>query len=213
MASSSDWIAAVCGDVEVATAPGWMANLREPEGFREGLPRICGVEMLVGSEKVPVDAPEPDPVHDPIAEAFARGEEAGRTAAADEFVARDQRQRALRLSFRAFDQAAMDTLANELAETVLALCSQALEDFATAPEVLLARCGAAAQRLGAGPLDTALHLHPEDIALLDPVMLEDWRVLPDDTVERGGLRLEGPDGSVSDGPADWRRAIAAAIWG
>lgn len=226
MASSSDWLAAITRDAAamdtaaMGAAPhGWMAQLGESGGFVEGLPYGGAVTTLDRRDRRdPLDdgaaAPEQAvPEHDPVAEAFARGEAAGRAAAAEEHDHQAQRQRALRLSFRAFDQAAMDCLASELAETVVALCSQALADFATDPEALLERCSQAARRLGMGPGECSLHLHPDDIALIDPAMLEAWQVVPDAGVEHGGLRLEGADGSVSDGPPDWRRAIAAAIRG
>ena len=122
-------------------------------------------------------------------------------------------QRAVRLNFRALDQSAMDTLAHELAETVIALCSQTIEDMEPDADALLARCRKAAERIGGSAKECALHLHPADIALIDPGTLEHWRIVPDESLARGGLRFEGPDSAVSDGPSDWRRAIAAAVRG
>ncbi|MHA7820960.1 MAG: FliH/SctL family protein [Erythrobacter sp.] len=208
MANSSDWIAAMERGAD-AEPRGWMAQLPVPSAFVEGAPyapRACATEE-------PASEPACEPVSDPTAEAFARGEEAGRQAAAREHEATGEHQRALRLSLRSFDQAALDSLASEMLETVIALCSQVLEDFAADPDQLLVRCAEAARRLGGAASDCALHLHPEDVALIDPASLDGWRVVPDDTIARGGLRLEGPDGSISDGPAEWRRAIAAAIRG
>ena len=221
MANSSDWIAALARDAEAMDAPpqGWMAGLGESGGFVEGLALggdVATQEPEEEQESQPDEAtpdPDPTPAPDPVAEAFSRGVTAGHAAAREEYEQQAERQRALRLSFRAFDQAAMDSLASELADTVVTLCSEAIEGFATDPEALLTRCSEAARRLGTGPGECTLHLHPDDIALLDPSMLEAWTVMPDAGVEQGGLRLEGADGSVSDGPPDWRRAIAAAIRG
>lgn len=204
MANSSDWIAAMERDGDAAPQ-GWLAQLPVPGVFVEGAPYIA-------RPVAPVE-PEISPAPDPIAEAFARGEEAGREAAAIENDAHGEHRRALRLSLRSLDQAGLDSLANELAETVNALCAQAVEDFAADPQRLLVRCTEAAGRLGNVSGECALHLHPEDIAHLEPASLEGWRVVADDTIARGGLRLEGSDGSVSDGPVEWRRAIAAAIRG
>lgn len=163
----------------------------------------------------PAPAPEipPEPQSDPLADAFALGEAEGRAAANAEHEALGARQMALRQSFRALDQAAMDALASELAETVVALCAQTLADYRPSPEALLARCKEAARRLGSGAHEAALHLHPDDLALFDGEALKGWQVAADPAVERGGLRFETSDGSISDSPADWRRAIAAAIRG
>lgn len=193
----------------------WMAQLAQSRGFVEGLPFGGKPAVADVPEEMPLmlDEREPEPESDPVADAFVRGEIAGREAAALVHEKQTERLRALRLSFRSFDQAAMDSLASELADTVLALCAQAIAGFATDPEALLGRCAEASRRLGMGPSECKLHLHPDDISLIEPAMLEAWQVVPDAGVEQGGLRLEGVDGSVSDGPPDWRRAIAAAIRG
>lgn len=174
-------------------------------------------EDTVDAQPLPQPAPAPDipaePEPDPAAEAFAQGEAAGRAAAEAEAEALGAQGLALRQAFRALDQAAMDALASELAETVVALCAQTLADYQPSREALLARCNEAARRLGSGARGASLHLHPDDLAMLDDAALKGWQVVADPALERGGLRFETPDGSVSDSPADWRRAIAAAIRG
>ena len=176
-----------------------------------------------GSEATPEPMPEAtqqleskagsEPEPDPVAEAFARGEAAGKQAAIAEQQALAEQKVSLRQTFRSLDQAAMDALAADLSETVIALCSQALADFIPAPEALKQRCQKAAQRLGAGAVEATLHLHPDDLLLIDRADMGGWKIVGDPTVERGGLRFETRDGSVSDSPADWRRAIAAALRG
>jgi flagellar assembly protein FliH len=57
-----------------------------------------------------------------------------------------------------------------------------------------------------------LHLHPGDLALIEEEGADlPWPLQPDDDVERGGLRFVSAEGEMSDTPADWRRAIAAAV--
>jgi flagellar assembly protein FliH len=56
-----------------------------------------------------------------------------------------------------------------------------------------------------------LRLHPDDAALIEAGDAGGMVIEPDPTLERGSLVLEGPDGTVRDGPAEWRRAIAAAL--
>ena len=166
------------------------------------------------SEPVPDPRPaEVEPETDLAAEAFARGEEAGREAAMAEQKVLNQQRVNLRQTFRTLDQAAMDALAADLADTVVALCSEALADFIPAPGALKERCLKAAQRLGSGVSGATLYLHPDDLTLIDKAGLEGWTIVGDPAAERGGLRFETTDGSVSDRPSDWRRAIAAAIRG
>lgn len=163
----------------------------------------------------PESLPEPPP--DPIAQALARGTEQGiqqgRQEALAQAEANERHKLELRQTFRALDQAAMDALAGELGDTVIALCAQTLADYTPDAVTLQARCNDAARRLGSRISSAVLSLHPDDLALLDQKSLADWTVRGDPAAERGGLRFETDDGSISDRPSDWRRAIAAAIRG
>ena len=212
MANSSDWLGQLAGHEEAA--PGWLALLDGDEAFREAVP--YGAPEAEAPVPLPEPAPE-EPGPDPLAEALARayddGLAAGRAAAEAEAAELGARQRAIRLAFRSFDEAAQTVLADDLAATVLALCDGALAGAAIDRDGLLARCHAAARRIGAAAEALALHLHPDDIALLGADALADWRVVPDAALERGSVLIEGADGTVSDGPAEWRRAIAAAVRG
>ena len=156
---------------------------------------------------------EPEPEPDPINEAFMRGKLAGKEEAVAEYKELSAQKLELRQSIRALDQAGMDALASDLCETVIALCSQAIGDYSPDPGALQQRCAGAAKRLGSGITGAKLHLHPDDLALLDQSSLTQWQVIADPMAERGGVQFETEDGSVSDRPSDWRRAIAAAIRG
>lgn len=219
MASSSEWLGALAAPLSepetAPAAPGWLALLEPGAGFRAALP-------FGEAEPAPEPAPEPEPeprpeAPDPHAEALARayadGCAAGRAAAEAEGEALARHQRALRLSFHALDEAAMAVLADDLAATVLALCEGVLGEAARDPAGLRERCEAAARRIGGAAEALVLHLHPDDIAMLGEEAPAAWRLAPDPALERGSLRLAGPDGTVTDGPAEWRRAIAAAVRG
>jgi flagellar assembly protein FliH len=191
--------------------PGWLALLEEPTAFREAMP--FGMAAM---EHEPMSAAEPDapdPAQDALARAYAEGLAAGRAMAEAEADAAATRQRALRLALRALDETAQGVLADDLAATVIALCDAALAGCALDRDALLARCHAAAQRIGGAAESLTLHCHPDDLALLDAAALGGWQVAGDTTLERGTVLVEGPDGAVSDGPAEWRRAIAAAVRG
>jgi len=229
MPNSSDWIAALLSSVDQDSAdqkPAWMSVSSMPEGFVEGLPhaRVPGGVASNTAETTDASVPntaldlaeladQPAPPTDPVAEALARGEAIGRAAANAERDAEMQHRKALRLSFREFDSAAIDTLASELAETVIALCAQTVADYEPDAEALTTRCKQAAKRLGKAAREHVLHLNPADIDMLDAETKKHWQIVEDAQVERGGLHFEGPDGAISDGPSDWRRAIAAAIRG
>jgi flagellar assembly protein FliH len=214
MANSSDWVGALAAapdpDTADEAAPGWLALLGEGEAFREA--------ALFGAPEEPAPPPppvpegeEPDPHAEALARAHADGVAAGRAAAEATSEARAARQRALRLTFRSLDEAAMEVLADDLAATVLHLCEGVLGDAARDPDALRERCIAAARRIGGAADTLVLHLHPDDIALLGEEALEAMRLVPDAALEPGSVVIEGAEGTVSDGPAEWRRAIAAAL--
>jgi len=181
--------------------------LREALGETDAQPS----ELDLAADTLDESEPEPEP--DPIAEAFMRGKLAGKEEAMAGHKELSAQKLELRQSIRALDQAAMDALANDLCETVIALCAQTLADYVPDQGALQERCGHAARRLGSGIADAKLHLNPDDLALLEESSLTQWQVIADPMAERGGVRFETEDGSVSDRPSDWRRAIAAAIRG
>ena len=213
MANSSDWMG-VLREIDAApdaAPPGWMALMEQPSDFRETLSYGASA-----AEPRPAPEPEePEPLPDLAAEAIARayadGESAGRAAAAAEAEAAAARQRALRLTFRALDETAREVLSHDLADTVMALCDTAMAGCVIDADGLLARCRTAAKRIGGAAEALTLHLHPDDAAMLGPDALGGWQVTPDAALERGTVLIEGADGIISDGPAEWRRAIAAAV--
>jgi flagellar assembly protein FliH len=216
MANSSDWVGALAAapDPEVAeeAAPGWLALMGagDAAAFREA--PLFGVP----EEPAPPPPPEPegeqpDPHAEALARAHAEGVAAGRAAAEAEGAALERRQRALRLTFRALDEAAMEVLADDLAATVLHLCEGVLGEAARDPDALRDRCIAAARRIGGAAESLVLHLHPDDIALLGEEALAAMTLAPDPALEPGSVVIEGAEGTISDGPAEWRRAIAAAL--
>jgi len=215
VANSSDWLGRFAGDEitrEAGDVPDWLTLLADDAAFREKSPFAAHADETPAPLPTP-EAPAPDPLADAIVRAFAEGERAGRAAAEAEAEARAMRQRALRLNFRSLDEAASAVLAEDLAATVMSLCEGVLGEAARERDGLLARCQAAARRIGAAADTLALHLHPEDIAVLGEEALAGWRVVPDAVLEAGSVLIAGPEGSVTDGPAEWRRAIAAAVRG
>lgn len=146
-----------------------------------------------------------------LEESYRKGEAAGRAAALAEIEATQQAERALRLRFGTLDSAALEVMEEALAETVLNLCGQLMESFAIDQKALNARCREAAKRLGAAASQCTLQLNPQDICLLDAELHDRWQITENPELERGSVLFEGADGQVSDGPLEWRCAIAEAL--
>ncbi len=217
MANSSDWIAQVGNGSGVGgdtARSGWIAAVTLSDGQSRGF-RDISPFSLPGAPMPAAASGEMK--QDAEAQAYRRGFSDGaaqstQSAQAALTESREQYRR-LRLSFQTLDTGARDALAGDLNATVLALCGQVLGDYALDRDALLARCHAAAARLGGGPGGLTLTLHPETRGLIDDTALAGWTLAEDATLAPGALRLTGPDGSVREGPEDWSRAIAEALGG
>lgn len=187
-----------------------LETLGGPGVFRRSARFACAIDVP------PLVPPEPEPpADDPLATAYAEGFAAGAASARAEAeeqarilaAARD----ALALSFARLDQELQEELRLRLRDTVAALCEEAIAPLALDEEALLRRIQTAVAMLARADDERVLRLHPEDIALISDKMSADWRIVPDASLERGGLRVESTNGGVEDGPAVWRRAIAEAL--
>lgn len=164
---------------------------------------------------------EPEPAfeqsepHDPVAEAWAEGYARGlgeAQEAAAQIIAEQEAARAkIELSLARLDAAMEADLKDRLRETVEALCEAAIAPAALDPDGLARRVEVAAAMLARAQDERVIRLHPEDIALVAARLPEDWHFIPDATLERGAVRVEGAQGGVEDGPDQWRLAIAEAL--
>ena len=224
MANSSDWIEAIgrqgtdAGPDAKATQPGWIATLGlgepdAPGGFRGASPFASGLADAENGARQPPRKAEPIAPADE--EAYLRGYSDGHAEAKrlgdTQLAEHKARYRDLRASIRALDAAALEALTQDLSATVLSLCEQVLGDYAVDPQALAERCRASAKRLGKGPGDLTLHLHPDTRAALDPEAFAGWNIEEDAELSPGALRLSNAEGAVRDGPEDWTRALAEAL--
>ena len=153
--------------------------------------------------------------HDPIAEAWAEGYARGlgeaQEAAAQLLADQETGRAKIELSLAKLDTAMQADLKDRLRETVEALCEAAIAPAALDPDGLVRRVEVAAAMLARAQDERVIRLHPEDLALIAARLPEDWHFIPDATLERGALRVEGASGGVEDGPDQWRLAIAEAL--
>lgn len=161
-------------------------------------------------------APGVDPlnIEDQITEAYSRGYDAGISHAREEAGAQAQADRASREAIipalQRIDRDMYDALSRHLRDIVVALCEEAMAPYALDPLALCRRITAALDLLRDDATCT-VRLNPDDIAALSGLAEAGWTILPDPLLERGTVRVEGADGGVEDGPAQWRARIGEAL--
>lgn len=161
--------------------------------------------------KIQEDAAPPPP-EDAGEKAYRAGYEDGQISAHADFEARLKAERAARtaieLAFARFDAVSERQLRERMLATVHALCEEAVLPLALDTEGLARRVEAAAAMFQRKHDERIIHIHPEDLELVRGDVSADLELVPDASVERGGLRVETDDGGVEDGPQQWQRALA-----
>lgn len=156
-----------------------------------------------------------EPAFDPIADAYARGYADGAQAADDaaraEAAVSDAARHRIETVLARMDSATTDQFAERLKDTVLSLCQAVLTDAALAPDALTRRVTTAAAMFSRAGDERVIRLHPEDLALVQGRLPDNWHCEPDPQMERGALRIETSGGGVEDGPAQWRAALEEAL--
>ena len=149
---------------------------------------------------------------DAAEKAYRAGYEDGQVSARADFEAQLKAERAERsaieLAFARFDADSGRALRDRMLATVRALCEEAVLPLALDAEGLARRVEAAAAMLQRKQDQRIVHIHPDDLELVRDNLSQDLELVPDGSVERGGLRVETDDGGVEDGPQQWRRALA-----
>jgi flagellar assembly protein FliH len=138
--------------------------------------------------------PAPQPVEDPFEEGYRKGFRDAEEA----FEAERFRLAALVSSCQALQSEPSEELALLIAETVHRLVRLVAGEVSVDPGLLLTRARSAAALVAEANGARTLHLHPEDIALLDVAALP-LVVIPDPGIERGSVRVEDSAGWVEDG--------------
>ena len=197
-----------------ATLPDWLSALSgRSSGFAPDrrYASASRAEPLSARENGAEAAASAAEAESALQEAFAAGLAQGRAEGDDKLVADRIAHERLRLAMQRLDERLVRQVADRLACTVSALCESALEPLSLDAAALERRCVTAARLLGEAQAQLELHLHPDDVASLEPDFAAGWSVVPRPDFERGTIRIEGPEAGVIDGPAEWRAALDAAL--
>lgn len=189
---------------QAPAAGAWFERIADAPAFRPLGP-------YAQQDGVAASLAAPEPVDAVMADALADAEARGRQAALAEMANEGAARAALKLSLQRLDDELQEELGLRIAETVAALCEQALAPLALDRAALRARGLAAAALLREGIDATGLRLHPDDIPLLDEDFAARWPVEADARLERGTLQFDTAEGAVRDGPAEWRAALHEAL--
>ena len=152
-----------------------------------------------------------DPVADAYARGYAEGAQAANETARAQAAATDAARHRIETALAAMDSASIDAFSNRLKETVLALCQSVLGEAALVPDTLVRRVTIAAAMFSRASDERVIRLHPEDLALVQGRLPDNWHCEPDPLMERGAVRIETSTGGVEDGPAQWRAALDEAL--
>ncbi|MCB2060607.1 MAG: FliH/SctL family protein [Novosphingobium sp.] len=187
-----------------------LTSLAGGSGFRQDARFARASEARDHALRDQLDEPE-DPISTAFAEGFAAGAAEAQAMAAREALADAEAREALEISFSRLNTQLEEELRLKLRDTVATLCELTIAPLALDEDTLIRRIETAAAMFRRADDERVIRLHPDDLKLVSPRLAQDWHVVPDPTLERGGLRVECATGGVEDGPDVWRRAIAEAL--
>ena len=184
-------------DHEVASIPlGGMSQVKSG-GFRNMFAQVRVAPRQAMHDSEP--ASEEDVLEQARIEAFAMGFEEGSRVTEESHAAQTQARQRLAEALELLTPAPSGMLSTMLSATVVRLVEQIVGEVEIDIERLLQRCDSVAAFIEDNDDKRALHLHPEDIALLEGEGIG-VKLVPDGAMQRGCVRLETADGWVEDGP-------------
>jgi flagellar assembly protein FliH len=161
------------------------------------------------------ETPAPGAFVDPVEAArtvgFAEGKAAG-IAEAMEAATRDQTLlQGLADALRAGGQLDREQMAAKLRQTVLHLVRQIVGEVGISADLLARRIEVAADMLSDSAESALLHVHPDDVALLEGKLPKTVFAAGDASIARGSFILESASTIVEDGPGLWLEQLTQAI--
>ncbi|MCI4591575.1 flagellar assembly protein FliH [Sphingobium sp. BYY-5] len=143
--------------------------------------------------------PAIDLVEEARMEAFTQGFDEGCRVTAGANAAEADARARLAEALELLAPAPSGMLSTMLSATVVRLVEQIVGEVEIDMERLVQRCDAVAAFIESNQDKNALHLHPEDVALLKGEAIG-LPLVADNAMQRGCVRLETADGWVEDGP-------------
>ncbi len=197
-------------DVAVASVPVAGVSRIESGGFRSLYTAPPGAQTHAMRMAAHVDAePEGDPLEQARIEAFAQGFEEGCRVTEESMVADAEARNRLAEALEMLTPAPSGTLATMLSATVIRLVTQIVGEVEIDAELLQQRCETIAGFIDENEGKSALHLHPDDMPLVESSRVG-VKLVADASMSRGCVRLDTADGWVEDGP-DVRLARLRAL--
>ncbi|QBM76860.1 flagellar biosynthesis protein FliH [Sphingomonas sp. AAP5] len=155
------------------------------------------------------------PFVDPIEAAHSAGYAEGVAAAQAEMAVTGERDRTLLASLaqalKSDDRIDRDAVAQRLRQTVLFLVTRLVGEIGVEPDLLARRIEAAVDLLSDAAESAILHVHPDDVALLEDKLPRQIFAVGDASLARGSFQLESASTIVEDGPELWLEQLAHAI--
>jgi flagellar assembly protein FliH len=155
------------------------------------------------------------PFVDPIEAAHSAGYAEGVAAAQAEMAVTGERDRTLLASLaqalQSDDRIDRDAVAQRLRQTVLFLVTRLVGEVGIAPDLLARRIETAVDLLSDAAESAILHVHPDDVALLEGKLPRQIFAVGDASLTRGSFQLESAATIVEDGPELWLEQLAHAI--
>ncbi|MBB3982437.1 flagellar assembly protein FliH [Sphingobium fontiphilum] len=162
-------------------------------------PPAQATARLRGETAMPVEPSPMDLIEQARIEAFTQGFDEGCRVTREAGEAQDAARDRLAQAMEMLAPAPSGTLSTMLSAAVIRLVEQIVGEVAVDADLLRQRCDSVAAFIDENEGKSALHLHPDDMPLIEGIAL-DARIVPDATLKRGCVRLDTADGWVEDGP-------------
>ncbi|MEZ7273419.1 flagellar assembly protein FliH [Sphingobium sp. 10 DY56-G10] len=181
-------------------APVTVAGFRPAEGGFRSLYTAPAGQLTAAMRGAVVEVePEIDLVEEARMEAFTLGFDEGCRVTAEANAADADARARLAEALDLLAPAPSGMLSTMLSATVVRLVEQIVGEVEIDLERLVDRCDTVAAFIESNQDKSALHLHPDDVSLLEGETIG-VPMVADKSMQRGCVRLETADGWVEDGP-------------
>lgn len=190
-------------------APVAVAGFRPDSGGFRSLYTAPAGQQTAAMRASMAEEPVVDLIEEARIEAFTLGFDEGCRVTADSHAAENEAIGRLAQALELLAPAPSGMLSTMLSATVVRLVEQIVGEVEIDMDRLVQRCDTVAAFIENNQDRSALHLHPDDVALLKDEAIG-VPMVADPAMQRGCVRLETADGWVEDGP-DVRLARLRAL--